>query len=136
MAACHHDQPQFDYSSYAFNSLNLAVLPTNITPVRPIQWPGVGGRKLSSIKHPSRTILIAESPSFYPYSWHQPKPYEPGGVQPRGIALFNNAMDTVSFVDGHVLYTKIYWGDIITNGGFMACYYDPPAEYAYQWSGD
>ncbi len=132
----HHDQARFDYSSYTFNSMNLGVLPTNVIPLKPIQMPGVGGRKLSSIKKPSRTILIAESPAFYPYSWHEPKPYRPGGVQPRGIALFNNARNMVSFADGHVAYLGIYWGNIITNGGFMACYYDPPAGYDYQWSGD
>jgi hypothetical protein len=32
-------------------------------------------------------------------------------------------------VDGHVAYTKIYWENVITNGGFMACFYDPPAEF-------
>jgi hypothetical protein len=65
------------------------------------------------------------------------KPAQPGGVEPHNsVALFNNAMDMVSFVDGHVAYTKIYWGNVITNGGFMACYYDPPASYDYQWSGN
>ena len=119
----HHDQSRFDYSSYTFNSMNLAVMDdTNFIPVKPIQWPGIGGRKLSSIKHPSRTIMIAESPAFYPYSWHEPKPYQPGGVQPHGIALFNDAKNMVSFADGHVAYIRIYWGNIITNGGFMACY--------------
>ena len=133
----HHDQSRFDYSSYTFNSMNLAVMDdTNFIPVKPIQWPGIGGRKLSSIKHPSRTIMIAESPAFYPYSWHEPKPYQPGRVQPHGIALFNDAKNVVSFADGHVAYIRIYWGNIITNGGFMACYYDPPNTYDYQWSGD
>jgi prepilin-type N-terminal cleavage/methylation domain-containing protein/prepilin-type processing-associated H-X9-DG protein len=128
----HHDQPKFDYSSYTFNSMNLAVLPTNLIPIKPIQWPGVGDRKLSSIRHPSRTILIAESPAFFPYSWHEPRPAQNGAR----VALFNNAKNVVSFADGHVAYIKIYWGNIITNGGFMACYYDPPPTYDYQWSGD
>lgn len=42
-------------------------------------------------------------------------------------------MDMVSFVDGHVSYVKMYW-----NGGFgftgIACNYDPPEGYDYQWS--
>jgi prepilin-type N-terminal cleavage/methylation domain-containing protein/prepilin-type processing-associated H-X9-DG protein len=138
VAESHHDQSTFDYSSYTFNSMNLAVLPTNIkiSGGTNINWPGVGGRKLSSIKHPSRTVLIAESPAFYPYSWHEPKPYQPGGLQPHEIALFNDAKNMVSFADGHVAYIKIYWGNIVTNGGFMACFYNPPASYDYQWSGD
>jgi prepilin-type N-terminal cleavage/methylation domain-containing protein/prepilin-type processing-associated H-X9-DG protein len=133
VAASRHDQARSDYSSYVFNSFNLAVLPTNAMS-KPIQWPGVGGMRLSSIKHPARTILIAEAPAYFPYSWHEPKPYEPGGVQPRGIALFNDARNVISFADGHVAYAKIYWGNIITNGGFMAAFYDPPEKYDYQWS--
>ena len=134
----HHDQSLFDYASYTFNGMNLSSTPTKLAPVgvKPLTLPGIGGRTFSSIKHPSRTVLVAESPAFFPYSWHEPKPYRAGGVQPRGIALFNDAKNMVSFVDGHVAYINIYWGNIVTNGGFMACFYDPPAGYDYQWSGD
>lgn len=121
--------------------MNLSSTPTNITfpngkhfTVPASHLPGIGGIAISSIKHPARTVMVAESPAFFPYSWHEPKPYQPGGVQPRGIALFNNAGDMVSYVDGHVAYIKIYWGDIVTNGGFMSCFYDPPEGYNYQWS--
>ncbi len=133
----HHDQSLFDFSSYTFNGMNLQTVPTNLPfKVAPNKQPGIGGLPLSSIKHPTRTVLVAESPAFFPYSWHEPKPYQPGGVQPKGIALFNDAKDMVSFVDGHVAYTRIYWGNIVTNGGFMSCFYDPPQKYDYQWSGD
>jgi prepilin-type N-terminal cleavage/methylation domain-containing protein len=133
----HHDQGIFDYSSYTFNGMNLSIVPKNLPfKIGVIKQPGIGGVSLTSIRHPARTVLVAESPSFFPYSWHEPKPYQPGGVQPHGIALFNNAKDMVSFVDGHVAYTEIYWGDIVTNGGFMSCFYDPPAQYDYQWSPD
>jgi prepilin-type N-terminal cleavage/methylation domain-containing protein len=139
----HHDQPIFDFSSYTFNGMNLSSRPTNIIfpngkqiIVPKINQPGIGGLTISSIKHPARTVMVAESPAFYPYSWHEPKPYQSGGIQPRGIALFNNAKDMVSFVDGHVAYIKIYWGNIVTNGGFMSCFYNPPVSYDYQWSGD
>jgi prepilin-type N-terminal cleavage/methylation domain-containing protein len=133
----HHEQALYDFSSYTFNGMNLHTFPTNPAfKAPPIKQPGIGGLQLSSIKHAVRTVLVAESPAFFPYSWHEPKPYQPGGVQPKGIALFNDAKNTVSFVDGHVGYTKIYWGNVITNGGFMACFYDPPAEYDYQWSAD
>lgn len=135
----HHDQAIFDFSSYTFNGMNLAAFPTDSAPApgfQKINLPGIGGRQLDSIKHPARTVMVAESPAFYPYSWHEPRPAQPGGVQPRGIALFNNAKNMVGFVDGHVAYIRIYWGNIKTNGGFMACFYDPPANYDYQWSGD
>jgi prepilin-type N-terminal cleavage/methylation domain-containing protein len=132
----HHHQAIFDFSSYTFNGMNLTTVPTNLPFKYENKQPGIGGLPMSSIKHLARTVLVAESPAFFPYSWHEPHPYEPGGVQPKGIALFNNAKNMVSFVDGHTAYTKIYWGNIVTNGGFMSCFYDPPAEYDYQWSGD
>jgi hypothetical protein len=77
---------------------------------------------------------VAEVPALMPFSWHKPKrplyivstSYCPG-------LIFNNAMDMVSFVDGHVSYTKMYW-----NGAFgftgVSCNYDPPDGYDYQWS--
>jgi len=132
----HHDQSIFDFSSYTFNGMNLTTVPTNLPFKYENKQPGIGGLPMSSIKHPARTVMVAESPAFFPYSWHEPKPYQPGGVQPHGIALFNNAKDMVSFVDGHVAYIKIYWGNIITNGGFMSCFYNPPDSYDYKWSGD
>jgi prepilin-type N-terminal cleavage/methylation domain-containing protein len=49
VAESHHAQPHYDYSSYTFNAMNLTRLPTNMTPIRPIRWLGVGGRSLSSI---------------------------------------------------------------------------------------
>ncbi len=54
------------------------------------------------------------------------------------LPLFNNAKNFVSFVDGHVSYIKIYWNSAANSDGFysMAFYYDPPAGYDYQWSGD
>jgi hypothetical protein len=132
----HCEQSNYLYSSYEFNGANQA---TNIT--RTIfgveSLSGISGRKLSSIKHPDRTVLIAEASAFAPYSWHQPKPPE---VAPDGFELpiFNNAKDVVSFVDGHVSYIKMYWNSMTNSIGLysMAFFYDPPAGYDYQWSGD
>ena len=47
-----HTQPQYNYSSYAFNAGNIRINPN--------QFPGIAGRKLTSIKPPSKTILVAE----------------------------------------------------------------------------
>ncbi len=89
-------QSNSDYSSYEFNAGNLFGR-TNF--VRP----GIAGQSLSSIKHPARTVLVAEVPAFIPFSWHQPKrPIS----SPRND-FFNDAMDMVSFVDGHVSYIKM-----------------------------
>ena len=110
-----------DFSSYAFNGGNQRKSGLR---------PGVAGLTFSSIKHPARTVLVAEWPAFMPYSWHKPKrPF--GNPNTR----FNNAMDMVSFVDSHVSYTKIYWK---TEWPIASCAgdYDPPGEYEYQWSGN
>jgi prepilin-type N-terminal cleavage/methylation domain-containing protein len=114
-----HDLPSFDYSSYVFNAGNTI---SNF--VIGGFCRGIAGRKLNSIKGPSKTALVYEYSAMVCFSWHQPLrlPADKMGV--------NNAMSEMSFVDGHVNYIKIYW-----NGG-QAFNYDPPAGYDYQWSGD
>ena len=113
-----HAQSKYDHSSYWFNAGSLLRFGTNS--------PGVGGRKLSSIRNPVRTVLVAEVPAFIPWSWHQPARL---GVDTVGI---DKAPNMVGFADGHVAYTKIYW-DIPASPTLA---FDPPAGYDYQWSGD
>lgn len=124
-------QPLFDYSSYGFNGGTAA---------RSFDFdstPGIGGMKLSSIKEPSKTVLLAEAPAFYPYSWHEPAP-TPGAVLIDGrVGLFDDAKNMVGFVDGHVSYIKIYFNTNLFGGDYHgAMGYDPPAGYDYKWSGD
>jgi prepilin-type N-terminal cleavage/methylation domain-containing protein/prepilin-type processing-associated H-X9-DG protein len=127
-------QTNFDYSSYAFNGgiSNFWSIYTNII--------GIGGRKLSSIRDPTKTVLICEVPAFFPYSWHQPgNSFSFGSVRyNNGAVLFLDAKNMVSFVDGHVSYVKIYWNPGPTQPGIwaMAYEYEPPAGYDYKWSGD
>ncbi len=115
-----HEQAP-DYLSYAFNGGNAR---TNSNA------PGIAGRLLSSIKDPAKTVLVAESPAFIPYSWHQPRP-----PAPNGAPMFEDAMNMVSFVDGHCSYIKIFWGGN-NPPGLLALHHDPPAGYDYKWSGD
>ena len=115
-----HDQPP-DYLSYGFNGGNAR---TNSNA------PGIAGRTLASIKNPVKTVLVTECPAFIPYSWHSPKL-----PAPNGTPMFNNALDMVSFVDGHASYLKIYWGGNNPPGA-LALHQNPPAGYDYQWSGD
>jgi len=117
----HHLQPQYGFSSYAFNAGNV---PPSDPPVHP--WPGIVGRKLNSIRDPVRTVLVSEFPALLPYSWH-----EPGRA-----GHCNNARNNLSFVDGHVSYLKIYWDTNSVAGHLEAWQYDPPAGYDYQWSGN
>jgi type II secretory pathway pseudopilin PulG len=126
-----HDQPLFNYSSYGFNggtaTRSFAFQAT----------PGIGERKLSSIKNPTKTALLVEASAFFPYSWHQPSPTPGAQSVDGGGAIFNDARNMVSFVDGHVNYIKIHWSTNAPNGVHgLAMLYDPPAGYDYQWSGD
>lgn len=127
-----HEQMRFDFSSYAFNGANLLTNYPNAAFNGML--PGIGGQKLAAVKNTARTVLVAEASALLPYSWHQPQP-----PSADGIPLFNDARNQVSFVDGHVSYLKIYWDGTISypNGGIsVAAYYDPPAGYDYQWSGN
>ena len=87
-------QSNSDYSSYKFNAGNLQL---DSFRGKKYQPPGIAGLTISSIKHPARTVLVAELPAFIPYSWHRPKrPFN------KMNSIFNDSMNMVSFVDGHV----------------------------------
>ena len=117
--ALHEQAP--DYLSYGFNGGNAR---TNANA------PGVAGRVLSSIIDPARTVLVAESPAFLPYSWHQPKP-----AAANGAPMFQDARNIVGFVDGHVSFIRIYWPGNNPVGS-LALHHEPPAGYDYKWIGD
>jgi len=121
-----YHQPETSYSSYAYNALNGS---TNSPPTLPDQTaaPGLMGRRLSSIRDPVRTVLVAELSAFVPWSWHKPQ------LMPAGQKGINNAMNMVSFADGHLNYIKIYWN---ADYGYPSAFYDPPAGYDYKWSAD
>src|SRR5262249_51532177 len=87
---------------------------------------GIAGMRLESIAHPARTVLIAETPAYAPYSWHQPK--KPFSDQ---NSKFNDSKNVVGFVDGHVSYLKMHY-----DGTNFAWASNPPPNYNYQWSGD
>jgi prepilin-type N-terminal cleavage/methylation domain-containing protein len=123
-----HDNAVFDYSSYGFNGGDNIPHEFGTTNRFSVTNPGLTGRKLSSVKHPSRTTLICEVAAFAPWSWHRPHWDEP--------PAYNNSQNLVSFVDGHVNYIKIYWNSARYPNGYLslAFEYDPPAGYDYQWS--
>jgi prepilin-type processing-associated H-X9-DG protein len=120
-----HEQTDHAFTSYAFNAGQFSSPPKTNAPATVIPC-GIAGQRLEAIPHPSRTVLLAEAPAFSPYSWHQPKrPFT------RENALFADAKNMICFVDGHVSYLKIYF-----DGKQIAWAYNPPASYAYQWTGD
>ena len=127
-----HEQRTYHFSSYEFNGANLLTNYPNFASYGVL--PGIGGQKLSAVKNPAKTVVAVEAPALLPYSWHQPKPPASGG-----LPIFNDAKNMVSFVDSHVSYINIYWNSTLgyPNGDFsVAAYYDPPAGYDYQWSGN
>jgi prepilin-type N-terminal cleavage/methylation domain-containing protein len=127
-----HEQRTCDFSSYEFNGLNLMTSYPHLADNGLL--PGIGGQKLSSVKNSAKTVLVEEASAVLPYSWHQPKP-----PVTTGWPVFNDAKNLVSFVDGHVSYLNIFWNSAVTypSGGIsLAAYYNPPAEYDYQWSGN
>jgi prepilin-type N-terminal cleavage/methylation domain-containing protein/prepilin-type processing-associated H-X9-DG protein len=139
-----HDLWYCNYSSYGFNAGNYVWRLQPPLPGYadfPEEHPGILGSKMNSIINPTKTVLVTEFPAFNPYSWHQPSlaPPQIPGVWNLGIYFYNNAPNMVSFVDGHVRCTKMYFGT--NNPGHYpnpspASQWDPPAEYDYKWSGD
>ena len=121
-----HNQSGTDYSSYAFNGGNAS---PNKPPafLNEATFPGVSGLKLASITYPVKTILVAEIPAFFPWSWHQPQRL------PVGKYGINDAENVVSFADGHVSYIRICWNAKLD---MTTCGYNPPTGYDYKWSGD
>lgn len=115
-----HSQSKYYYSSYAFNGGNFLSGKPAVA-----RYPGIAGRKLSSVRHPAKTVLVTEFTALVPFSWHAPG----------SASHYNNALNGVSFVDGHVSFIKMYWNEAQTNG-VEAWHYDPPANYDYIWSGD
>jgi len=121
-----HDDSSWDFSSYAFNGGdNVARKFYKKT----VTYPGLGGVTLSAVKHPARTVLVAEIAAFGPWSWHDPSSH---GVAHESGTLYDDSKNVVSFLDGHVSYIKIHWEP----GQIWAASYDPPAGYDYQWSPD
>jgi prepilin-type N-terminal cleavage/methylation domain-containing protein/prepilin-type processing-associated H-X9-DG protein len=121
-----HNEALFDFTSYLFNGGdNVPRKFGGLTPT----YPGLGGMKLSAVKHPVRTVLVAETSAFAPFSWHDPSSH---GATHESGTKYNDSRNTVSFVDGHVSYIKIYWNP----GHGEACWYNPPESFDYQWSPD
>ena len=122
-----HLQSDASYSSYAFNAANAVFRPP--TPAFPGMYPGIMGSKISSIKVPVKTVLVAEFPALDGYSWH--------GSPPPGEDYYNNAPNMLSFMDGHVSYIKMYHGTNNPSGSTKSPFaFDPPVGYDYRWSGD
>ncbi len=120
-----HEQADQSFTSYAYNAGQFSTRPQTNKPAT-TNYYGIAGMRLESVLHPGKTVLTAETPAYFPYSWHEPaRPFSAANSQ------FNDSKNMVGFVDGHVAYTKMYY-----SGEKIAWDYNPPAGYSYQWSGN
>ncbi len=110
----HWQNPTLDYGSYVFNSV------TNNNPHNSLE-----NISLPSVKNPTRTWLMSEWPIHWGYSWHKS---QTGNLN----IPYNNAIDNVSFVDGHAAYIKIFYKAALGNAPYAYQTKDIPAEYNYQ----
>ncbi|HEX4342890.1 MAG TPA: type II secretion system protein [Verrucomicrobiae bacterium] len=120
-----HDDPWADYSSYWFSRLNLV---TN--PETGAFYHGISGLKLSSIRNPVKNAMVVDQPACFAYSWHEPESLtDPGPNQ------LQDSKNMISFVDGHVAFTRIYFDEAHAPDN-DPCFYNPPDGYDYQWGED
>jgi prepilin-type N-terminal cleavage/methylation domain-containing protein/prepilin-type processing-associated H-X9-DG protein len=100
------------FTSYTFNGYETG----------PGDLPRITGQKLSAIANPAKAVIAGEWPAFFGGSWH------PLIKEKRA-----DSKCVLSFADGHVAPTKIYWDGI---AGSQPRNYEPPAGYDYRWDGD
>lgn len=106
-----YHQAATDYSSYFFNGTADAG-----------DEPRLAQTPFSSVRQPSLLVLAGEDSGALGLSGHsRQQPHQ-----------FNNAMNVMSFVDGHVNYIRIYWNGTAGLDGIPALY-APPAGYDYEW---
>ncbi len=113
----HWQNPVLDYGSYVFNGCDNRGNPKN----------NLLDMSLSNVKHPTRTWLMSEWPIHWSYSWHKSLTGD------RDIS-YKDAVDNVSFVDGHAASIKIYYDPALPDGDAPFTYStaDIPASYNYQ----
>ncbi|MGI8964785.1 MAG: hypothetical protein ACR2H1_01715, partial [Limisphaerales bacterium] len=114
----HWQNPLLDFGSYVFNGVDNGGNTNHLLDV-----------SLTTVKHPSRTVLMAEWPIHYSYSWHKNK----FGEQDVSYA---DAVVEVSFVDGHAKFIKLYYSPLLTGYPFTYATKDIPAKYEYQFAPD
>jgi prepilin-type N-terminal cleavage/methylation domain-containing protein len=100
------------FTSYTFNGYEVG----------PDAMPRITGKKLGSIRNPSKAVLAGEWPAFFGGSWH-----------PIVGRDYFDAKNVLSFVDGHAGLTRIFWDGVSDSDPGN---YEPPAGYDYSWDGE
>ena len=113
----HYANYILDYGSYVFNGCdNRGNNPATTTLLN---------MKLSTVKHPVRTWLMSEWPIHWSYSWHK-------SLTGNANISYKDAIDNVSFVDGHAAYIKLYYNATLGPAPFAYPTPQIPASYNYQ----
>jgi len=102
------------FTSYVFNGVN--------------HMPGIpslAGRELSSVKDPTKTLLVLEWTAHAPLSWHRSRTGQ------ANTPFYNNAESAVCFADGRVALVPIHYDGL--NPAYSR---DPIPGYGYKFSGD
>ena len=110
----HWQNPTLDYGSYVFNGVTSGNDGKNLANI-----------SLPTVKNPTRTWLMSEWPIHWGYSWHK-------SLTGKQNIPYNNAVDNVSFVDGHASYIKIFYKPALGLSPFTYATKDIPGEYNYQ----
>jgi len=100
------------FTSYTFNGYEVG----------PGAMPRITGKKLGAINNPAKGVLAGEWTAFSGGSWH-----------PLANGDHPDLKNILSFVDGHISFTKIYWNGVAHSS---PCNYEPPAGYDYDWDGE
>jgi prepilin-type N-terminal cleavage/methylation domain-containing protein len=113
----HYANYILDYGSYVFNGCdNVGNDPAKTTLL---------DMKLSTVKHPIRTWIMSEWPIHWSYSWHK-------SLTGDANISYKDAIDNVSFVDGHASYIKLYYNNTLGPAPFAYPTPQIPGSYNYQ----
>jgi prepilin-type N-terminal cleavage/methylation domain-containing protein len=110
------NQSWTDFSSYWFNGLSRGDDTNDV---------GMAQKPFATTREQAKTELIGEISGGGSLSSHDRR-------QP---LQFQDALNVMSFVDGHASYIKIYWNGKRGGDGFSALY-EPPDGYDYKWTGN
>jgi prepilin-type N-terminal cleavage/methylation domain-containing protein/prepilin-type processing-associated H-X9-DG protein len=121
----HYRNSTLDYGSYVYNGCD-----NNGNPIgNNLLGNDLNGFPLGNVKHSSRTVVMAEWPIHWGYSWHK-------SLTGDQNISYNDAINNVSFVDGHAKYIKLYYNPAISTSPFVYTTAQLPGKYDYQFAPD